>query len=310
MNLPAPGGLSRKYVKLCDLRDFEDPRLLATLRDILPDRDPRTHVERKVWEYAMVAMFLEEAGRLHDGTEALAIGAGDERLVFWLANRVGRVLATDIYGEGEFVEREAKRSMLEDPAAHAPFPYRDDHLDVRWMDARRLDFPDESFDVAFSVSSIEHFGSPEEIARSAREMGRVLRPGGHAVVVTECLVRLHPRDSATFGFAVRLGTLGRRRPDARLGRRERFEAFTRRELDRLIVRPSGLRLLQPLDPTLSRGSFGNVTRLRPDGRLDPATGTYWPHILVQVGRSIFTSVCLVMQKPGPAQDGGGAGSEA
>jgi hypothetical protein len=84
--------MRRHYARLADARDFEDPEVLAALRSILPERDPAAHVERKAWEMAMLALFLEDVGVLHDGTEALAIGAGDERIVFWLANRVGRVL--------------------------------------------------------------------------------------------------------------------------------------------------------------------------------------------------------------------------
>jgi SAM-dependent methyltransferase len=165
--------LARHYAKLCDLKDFEDPRLVDAVREILPERDPLAHIERKVWEMAMLALFLEETGRLGEQTEALAVGAGDERIVFWLANRLGRVVATDIYGEGGFAGREGSD-----------------------MDGRDLRVPDASFDVVFSLSSIEHFGSPADIARSAAEIGRVLRPGGHAFIVTECLVRLHPRDRA------------------------------------------------------------------------------------------------------------------
>src|SRR2546422_933977 len=130
--------LSRQYVKLCDLRDFEDPAIIEKAREILPERDPVADAERKVWEFVTLALFLEDVGRLHDGTEALAVGAGDERILFWLANRVGRVVATDIYGEGKFADREAAASMLEEPGAHAPFPYREDRLEVRRMDARDL----------------------------------------------------------------------------------------------------------------------------------------------------------------------------
>lgn len=291
--------LSRQYAKLCDLRDFTDPELLAVLREILPERDPETHVERKVWEFAMLALFLDDVGRLGEDTEALAIGAGDERIVFWLANRLGRVVATDIYGEGDFAAREAEPSMLEDPSSHAPYPYREHRLEVRWMDARRLDFPDESFDVAFSLSSIEHFGSPADIARSAAEMGRVLKPGGHALVVTDAFVRRHPLNAAPVDLAVRLATLGRRRRSATLRRRAMVEqVFTPRELQRRIAEPSGLRLMQPLDLSLSQGTWGNVTRSLADGRLEPASGDYWPHILVQSDRSVFTSVCLALEKPG------------
>jgi len=289
--------LSRQYVKLCDRRDFHDPVVLDAIRSILPERDPLAHIERKVWEFAMLALFLQEAGRLDESTEVLSVGAGDERIVFWLANRVGRIVATDIYGEGSFSGNEAAPSMLQDPRAHAPFPYREDHLEVMWMDGRRLSFPDSSFDVVFTLSSIEHFGSSEDIAATACEIGRVLRPGGHAVIVTECLVRQHPLDTAAAEVAIRALTLGRKMSSASLGQRTRLrEVLTRRELDAWIVRPSGLRLLQPLDLTISKESWENVVHLAPDGRLSSASGSKYPMILVQASRSVFTSVCLVLEK--------------
>jgi SAM-dependent methyltransferase len=290
--------LSRQYVKLCDRDDFDDPEMLRAITAILPERDASTHIERKVWEFAMLALFMAEVGRLHEGTEALSVGAGDERILFWLANRIGRVVATDVYGAGEFSGREAHASMLEDPRAHAPFPYREDHLEVSWMDARRLTFPDCSFDLVFTLSSIEHFGSPDDIARSAAEIGRVLRPGGHAVIVTECLVRLHPLDTALGELATRIRRLRRKPSGATLGRRyELAQMLTARELSSLIVRPSGLRLMQPLDRKLSERSWENLTLLAPGGKLSSRTGTKYPMILIQVSRSVFTSVCLILEKP-------------
>jgi SAM-dependent methyltransferase len=290
--------LSRQYAKLCDSTDFEDPDLLRVLGSIFPERDPALYPERKAWEFGMLALFLEDVGRLNEETQALAIGAGDERVLFWLANRVGRVVATDIYGEGEFAGAEAHASMLADPAAHAPFPYREDRLDVRYMDARALDFPDASFDVVFSLSSFEHFGYPRDIRRAAREAGRVLRPGGHAVIVTECLLRHHPLDWAGVDLLVRVATLGTKYRRATPFRRVRLaEVFTPRELQARIVRPSGLALLQPLDTHVSPDAWRNLTRSLPGGRLEPATGEHWPHILLQTYRSVYTSVCLVLQKP-------------
>jgi SAM-dependent methyltransferase len=285
----------RQLAKLCDVRDFEDADVLRVLRDILPERDPLAHVERKVWEFAMLGLFLEEVGRLGERTSALAIGAGDERMVFWLANRLGRVVASDIYGEGSFAEREATATMLSDPAAHAPFPYREDRLEVRYADARALPFADESFDVAFSLSAIEHFGGPGAVARSAREMARVLKPGGHAMVVTECFVRLHPLETALADSAVRALTLNRKRRGA-TPRRRLIEGFTPRELRTRIVRPSGLELMQPLDLSLSAESWENLTITHGDGRLEPATGDFYPHVLLKSGRSVFTSVCLPLRK--------------
>jgi SAM-dependent methyltransferase len=293
------GALSRQYVKLCDVADFDDAEFLAMVGEILPERDARAFIERKAWELAMLALFLREVGRLHDGTEVLAVGAGDERIVFWLANRVGRVVATDIYGAGHFAEREALPSMLTDPSAHAPFPYREDRLEVRYMDGRELAFPDASFDVVFSISSIEHFGGPIDISRGARELGRVLRPGGHAVVITECFLGRAALSVAPVDFALRVASLGRLRRGATPRRRAGVDVLTSGELERWIVRPSGLGLLQPLDTSMSSRSYENVTRLRPGREPQPASGSFYPHVLLSFRGSVFTSVCLVMQKRRP-----------
>jgi SAM-dependent methyltransferase len=285
-------------VKLCDVADFDDPELLAMVGEILPERDARAHIERKAWEFAMLALFLREMGRLHDGTEMLGVGAGDERIVFWLANRVGRVVATDIYGAGSFADREALASMLSDPRAHAPFPYREDRLEVERMDGRALAFPDASFDVVFSVSSIEHFGGPADIARAARELGRVLRPGGHAVIITECFVTRHPLSAAPVDFALRLASLGRLRRQATPRRRAGVDVLTAGEIERWILRPSGLSLLQPLDRSMSARNYENVARLRSGHAPEPASGSFYPHVLLEFRGSVFTSVCLVLEKRG------------
>jgi SAM-dependent methyltransferase len=280
------------------LEDFEDPEILAAIHDVVPERDPRAHVERKVWEFAMLALFFEEVGVLDDASTVLAIGAGDERPLFWLANRVGKVIATDTYGEGAFAGREADRAMLLDPASRAPYAYREDCLEVRSMDARELDLPDGSVDAAYSLSSFEHFGGPGDIARAAAELGRVLKPGGHALVVTEGFVRLHPLNSATVDHAVKVLTLGRKRAAATARRRANIgEVLTEEELRDLIVAPSGLELMQPLQMGVSGGTWANLTRTEgTEGRLTPRSGAFHPHLLLQADRSVYTSVALPLRK--------------
>ena len=251
MSAAASPALSRQYVKLCDLPDFDDPALRAKLREMVaPVATPHEELRRKYWEYAMLGLYLEEVRALGEDASALAVAAGHEEPLYWLANRVGHVLATDIYGEGAFAGREAEASMLDDPQAFAPYPYREDHLEVRSMNALALDLPDESFDIVFSLSSIEHFGEPSAIRTAAQEMARVLKPGGHLVVVTECLVGRHPLDPPLVQYAVRLATLGRRARGA-TPRRRSIDAFTPKELQRDIVAASGLELVQPFESTIS-----------------------------------------------------------
>jgi SAM-dependent methyltransferase len=289
--------LSRHFVKLCDRRDFDDPALRAKLREIAPGHQPDEEVRRKFWEYAMLGLYLEEVGALHEEADALAVAAGHEEPLFWMANRIRRMVATDIYGEGGFAAREADASMLEDPAAFAPYPYREDRLEVRSMNALDLDFADASFDIVFSLSSIEHFGGPADVQRAAHEMARVLRPGGHLVIVTECLVGRHVLDRPLVQFGIRLATLGRKATAARPNKRI-IDAFTPAEIERNIVRPTGLDLVQPLRTDISPESWENLTRWVGAGELYPRTGRPYPHILLQAHGSPWTSAFLAFCKPG------------
>ena len=287
--------LSRRYAKLCDRRDFDDVELRGTLRDVVPGHERDRELERKYWEYAMLALFMRDVGALHDDAEVLAVGAGHEAPLFWLANRVGRIVATDIYGEGSFSDHEAADSMLDDPARFAPYPYREDRLEVRWMDARRLQFPDSSFDCVFTLSSIEHFGSLNEIASAAAEIGRVVKPGGHAFVVTECFTSRHFLDIPAVQAGIRVVTGGRRCSTATL-RNRIVDVFTPSELHRWILRPSRLHLMQELDMSVSVETFQNTARWVGPGQLEPATGKWNPHIVLRAHGSPWTSVCLPLEK--------------
>jgi SAM-dependent methyltransferase len=171
------------------------------------------------------------------------------------------------------------------------------------MDARELEFEDESFDVVFSLSSIEHFGSPRDIARASSEVGRVLKPGGYAFIVTECFTGRHPLNSKLVQTAIRIATLGRHCEKATPWRRS-IDVFTPKELLSRIVRPSGLRLVQPMELTLSAPTHDNVVRCL-GGRFEFPNEPF-PHIVVEAqgsalglrGRTAsFTSIALAMQKP-------------
>jgi ubiquinone/menaquinone biosynthesis C-methylase UbiE len=280
-------GLRRQYVKLCDLRDFDDPAVQERIDAIVPGLDPTQRLQRKNWEYALLTLFLEDAGLLGEETRILSVGAGHETVLFWLANRVAKVVATDIYGEGLFSGLEADRSMLNDPASFSPYPYRESHLEVRHMDAKQLEFEEGSFDAVFSLSSIEHFGSWADIRRSAEEMGRVLRPGGAAFVVTECFLGrslLSPRAVQELGSKVAWS----------------IRIFTPSLLRSEIVEPSGLELVQSLESEQPE-TGGNVIELHGGGRITSTTGADYPHIAVRVQRfglhtQRWTSVALAMSK--------------
>jgi SAM-dependent methyltransferase len=286
--------LSRRYVKLCDRRDFDDPGVRDRIDAIVPGLAAPERLHRKNWEYAMLTLFLEDVGALDDA-ELLAVAAGHETVLFWLARRARRVVATDIYGEGSFARGEADASMLADPRAFAPYDYPRDRLEVLRMDARNLDFADSSFDAVFSLSSIEHFGGPDDISRAAAEIGRVVRPGGYAFVVTECFLDRHPLDSPRVQNAIRIVTRGRLAPTARTRRRV-VDVFTARELTELIVAPSGLELVQPLELDVSPETRANVFRAQGSDFVSE-TGDAWPHLVLRGPGSPWTSVALALRKP-------------
>jgi SAM-dependent methyltransferase len=58
-------------------------------------------------------------------------------------------------------------------------PLRFDSLELQPMDARRLTFPDASFDYVCSSDVFEHI---DDVAKASLEMARVLKPGGVAYV--------------------------------------------------------------------------------------------------------------------------------
>jgi ubiquinone/menaquinone biosynthesis C-methylase UbiE len=280
--------LLRQYVKLCDLLDFDEPAVRERIDDIVPGLEPEERLHRKNWEYAMLTLFLEDAGLLSEDSRILSVGAGHEAVLFWLANRVANVVATDIYGEGIFSGGEADRTMLTDPASFSPYPYRESHLEVRHMDAKHLEFEDGSFDAVFSLSSIEHFGTWADIRRAAQEMGRVVRPGGAAFVATEC-----------FLGRTLLGQRTVQEAASRLGWEVRI--FTPETLVSEIAAPSGLELVQALETTRPE-TGGNTFELHGGGRISPTTGAEYPHIAVRAQRfglhtQSWTSVGLALSKP-------------
>lgn len=289
-------GLTRQYCKLCNVEDFEDPAIRAKLREIIaPQPSPEHELHRKYWEYALLALYLEDAGALTPDARVLSVAAGHEEPLYWLSNRVGHVLATDIYGEGDFAASEAAGAMLRDPAQFAPYPYREDRLEVRSMDATALALPDDHFDVVFSLSSIEHFGGPQASRTAAREMARVLKPGGHLVIVTEVLLRSHPLDWHAVQVAIRVLSRGRRAAGATLTRRAN-DGYRPRELQRDVIDATGLPLVQPLDLSISDRSLAAALDFGDGSDPRGRAGQRFPHVVLKAAGSPWTSAFLAFHR--------------
>jgi SAM-dependent methyltransferase len=242
--------------RLCDISDWRPGRF----QDILFELGERPMVHRKAWEYGMCILGLEKLGCIRPEAEALAVGAGTERPLFYFANRIKRMVATDIYdGVGE-----GRTEMLTEPARFAPFEYREDHLEVRRMSGCDLELEDDSFDFAFTLSSIEHFGTRTDIARSVRELERVLKPGGVVCIATEYI----------------------------LNKARHEEFFTHEELQEVIVNSSGLTLVEPdLDLSISESLLRYPIDLVREENHHVS-----PHIVLENSGVIWTSIILFFRK--------------
>jgi SAM-dependent methyltransferase len=250
--------------KILDRADWADPAWRRALEDLGYTADP-ARLHRKEWEFAQGVYGLRRLRCLSPRAAALGLGAGAEPIIFFLAGRLGRVVATDLYA-GAFSGQEADPRMLRDPELFAPYSYHRDRLEVRRMDATAIDYSPETFDLVFSFSSFEHFGSRRAQRACLAGMLRVLRPGGVAVLTTEMV----------------LNTWGRH-----------GDYFRHAELLDDLVPGAGFRL--------AGGDFSFATsRATLEGLVQlPREIDRRPHLVLQRWRTYFTSVALFLEKPVP-----------
>ena len=259
-------GIVPHDVQLCELANpakWDNPAWMTRLRELgLPDHKLSMH--RKFYEYTQLTFGLERLGLLKDSVTVLSVGAGHEPVLYWLANHVGRVVATDLY-EGVWQQvqsREGDAGVIHDPASYAPFPYREDRLEFRRMDATHLEFESNRFDAAYSLSSIEHFGGVDGAGRAIDEMARVVKPGGIVALATEQAIAGPPHP----------------------------EVFQPEQIATLVDRP-GLEMLQPIDTRVyERYEYAAVDLYRNPHQT--------PHMVVRFNDTVFTTVFVWLRKVG------------
>lgn len=150
-----------------------------------------SNIYRKGWEWTQAVYGLNKLGMIDVNNSALGVGAGRECLIFWLAEHLYKVVATDLYGNETWIKqggKEADPGIIENPQQYCPKKINKDNIEFLKMDGTNLTFEDESFDIVWSMSSIEHFGSHENSAKAIREMARVTKKRGVIAVATEYLL--------------------------------------------------------------------------------------------------------------------------
>jgi SAM-dependent methyltransferase len=276
--------------KLCCIEDWENyevKEIISKLQDItyynkcrgILARKPG-QIHRKDWEWTLGIIALKRFGKLNKNSIALGIGAGKELILFHLANHIGHLYATDLYSTKEW-ENFAPADFPENPSKYSPFPYNQNALTALRMDGTRLEFPSDRFDTVFSFSSIEHFGGENHTGalKSLKEMERVLKPGGIAIVATEYIINNKNPPDVTNQF---------------------YNEHT--IYSHLIDKLDVMKLVEPLDLTISQKTLDK-------GIIDASTAVDWdtskvnddfkqanPYIVIKLGNILVTSIMLIFQK--------------
>jgi SAM-dependent methyltransferase len=253
--------------KCANAADMANPawnHVLENMSGLIHMDFPSFH--RKNWEYVHTIYVLKEKGLLLPENTGLAIGAGRESILYYLAHKVKKITGIDLY-DGHYLGGEDEPDIPQNPEKYAPFLYPMEKLSLQKMDSRKLNFRDESFDFAFSCSSIEHFGSLSDIETALKEIYRVLKPGGGCVITTE----------------LKLNRLGTRIPDTRI--------FTLSGLNDLIRKAGFIFSITETDIQIEKELLKKWIVL-PNGL--PGR----PHGILRFFHSIFTSVLLILEKPG------------
>ncbi|KAF0227759.1 MAG: methyltransferase type [Beijerinckiaceae bacterium] len=222
--------------------------------------EPHT-IHRKMWEYAICVEGMKDMGLFTPDAKAIAVGAGSERPLYYFANTLDRMVATDLYDNPQ---HEGTPDMLSSPEKFAPFPYRHEKLEVYRMGGDALDFPTGAFDYAFCLSSIEHFGSREIQRKSFEEMIRVVKPGGGLCIITEVILNgeVHP------------------------------EYFTPSEIHDMFLTNAHAKLDGgPIDLTITDAQIACIIDVR--NPIDIRSG---PHVLLTDGKVLWTSLSLFFRR--------------
>ena len=276
--------------KLCCIEDWENhevKEIIPRLQDIsyydkcqgILARKPG-HIHRKDWEWAMGVIAMQRFGKLNRNNTALGIGAGRELVLFYLTNYLGHLYASDLYSRKEW-EDFAPSDFLENPNKYSPFPYDQTALTVLRMDGTNLEFPSDIFDIVFSFSSIEHFGGANHSGalKSLKEMERVLKPGGIAIVATEYIINNKDPPDLSNQF---------------------YNEHT--IYSHLIDQLDMMKIVEPVDLTIS-------PRTLDEGIIDASDAVAWdtsrvddafkqanPYVVIKLGSMLVTSIMLVFQK--------------
>ena len=131
--------------------------------------------------------------------QVLDIGTGRGFLLNGAAKHLatGRAVGIDIWRAEDL-----SGNTLENALQNAHSEGVADKIEIRNQDVRKMSFPDASFDVVLSLLCIHNIEDKAEQAAACREIARVLKPGGKALIADYLPTNDYARAFADAGLAV------------------------------------------------------------------------------------------------------------
>jgi hypothetical protein len=267
---------------VCRYADFSLPWYEAQARkqriaDVFANHPSEAfdYVDRKAWEFCAIGQALDERGFLAPGKRGLGFAVGREPLASYFAGRGCRILATDLAPEAsepgwiETGQHAASKDAIHYPVLVGREDF-DRNVQFQHADMRTLEGLTPGHDFLWSSCALEHLGSLEAGVEFVVQSARLLAPGGLAVHTTEFNVRSDAATLETGGSVIY-----RRRDILALG--ERLASL-------------GLRLAEP---DFDVGDH----RFDLDYDTFPYAQSGKPHLKLELGGHICTSMLLIIEKP-------------
>lgn len=261
------------FNKVCDETDWNNERFQKILlNEFHLPKKVLTNRERKHWEWGMSFLALEKLGYLKENHLALGLGSGHEAFLFALSNHLHMVIATDLYGQSKF-NVEADIGMHKNANQYCDFPYKKNRVLVNSMDAVENSFGNEQFDILFSFSSLEHFGSNSKIRKTMRHAYRVLKKGGIFCLSVDYIFK-----GPQLHRSIRPWKSG--------------EFFTQKDIHTLILESAPFECHQEINFSVPSSNIKNIY----DTVLKKNSASPYPHIHLKFFNYYFSSLLLLLFK--------------
>jgi SAM-dependent methyltransferase len=111
--------------------------------------------------------------------QVLDVGTGRGLLAIGAAKRLttGRAIGIDIWSAEDL-----SGNYIENALANAQSEGVGNKIEIRSEDVRQMSFEDATFDIVLSNLCLHNIRSAEEREKACREIARVLKPGGRAII--------------------------------------------------------------------------------------------------------------------------------